>query len=475
MKTTLRHFSALGLALLPLAAARAELDPSIVPAESRWVVSLDLDRVRASLLGQELLDLIELPEFGRSDVASLRPDPQKILATISSVTAYGSTFSKDPKQMDGVLILQGTADLRKLAEAYIAQATVSTPEAIQTLKDLPFEAYQLPNNVTFAFPKEPIVLLSQSPAQLVKALDVFRHHKGSLARMPSPLTALLPKPGNTSLVAACIAPGADELADGDGPQARVLQMANAGSLAVGTDAQTTTAQIALVANSPELAEKLQKIVQGVAAMASLTETDDKQLAEFLRSVNVTRDGNRVSLHLAYPTEGIVRMVKGFTAPPPPKADGNNHASPHIDASGEIVASWTADQDVGQPAPNAEGLVTRTIADIALRNGTIITLTGHRNQGENARIDCVEIISAQGGQPLLFEAENMKLSGYRAEPVPFASRGKLIITTKEAGTARFEFPGADGTYTLKVRYLDESDGQSTFTVATKAPDEPAPEQ
>ncbi len=475
MKTTLRHFSALGLVILPLAAARAELDPTIVPAESRWVVSLDLDAVRASELGQELLDLIELPEFGRSDVASLRPDPQKILATVSSATAYGINFSKDPGQMDGVLILQGTADLRKLAEAYIAQATVTTPEAIETLEDLPFEAYQLQNHVTIAFPKEPIVLLSQSKAQLVKALEVFRHHKGSLARGQSPLTELLPKPGNANLVAACIVPTGNELASGEGPHARVLQMANAGSLAIGTDARMTTARIALAANSPELAEKLQKIVQGVAAMASLTETDDKQLAEFLRSVNVARDGNRVSLHLAYPTEGIVRMVKGFTAPPPPRTDWNHHADRHAESFGEVVAQWTADQDVGQPAPNPEGLVTRTIADIALKNGMIVTLSGRRNQGEHARIDCVEITPAAGGQPLLFEAENMKLSGYRAEPVPFASRGKLIIATKEAGTARFEFPGADGTYTLKVRYLDESDGQSTFTVATKAPDEPAPEQ
>lgn len=475
MKTTLRQLSALGLAILPLAVARADLDTTIVPADSRWVVSLDLDSVRASQLGQEVLALIELPEFGRSDVASLRPDPQKILATVSSATAYGINFSKDPKQMDGVLILRGTADLRKLAEAYIAQATVTAPDAIQTLKDLPFEAYQLQNNVTVGFPKEPIVMVSQSKEQLVKALEIFRHHKGSLARSESPLTALLPKPGNASLVAACIVPAGNELAAGEGPQARVLQMANAGSLAVATDEQNTTAQISLAANSPELAEKLQKIIQGVAAMASLAETDDKQLGEFLRSVNVAREGNRVSLQLAYPTDGIVRMVKTFTMPPPPPVAWNNHFGRPAEVAGDVVDEWTADQNIGQPAPTKEGLVTRTVESVELKNGTSVILTGRRNQGEHARIDCVEVVPTAGGQPLVFEAENMALDGYRTENAPFASRGRLIILSHNTGTAQFVFPGADGTYMLKVRYLDESDGQSLFTVSTKTPEVPATEE
>ncbi len=471
MKIYLFPLFALGFVLQPLALSRAALDHSIVPAESRWVISIDLDTVRESALGTELLTMVDLPLIGPGDLVSLRPDPQKILATVSTATAYGTNYSKDPKQIDGVLVLQGTADLRKLAEAYIAQATITAPDAVREIKDLPFEAYALQNNVIVGFPKEPIVLISQSKAQLEKALEVFRHHKGSLARTDGPLTALLPRSDNASLVATCIVPAGNELASGEGPQARVLQMANAGSLVFGTDAQTTSAQISLAANSEELAEKLQKIIQGVAAMASLAETNDKDLATFLQSVSVKRTGKQVSLLLTYPTAGIVRMVKSMGTAAPSPANLGDNAHGHRPPAGEVIAEWIADQDIGQPAPTAEGLVTHTIENVPLTNGSLITLTGRRNQGAHARLDYVEIIPAAGGQPLRFEAENMKLSGYRSEALPFASRGKLIIANRELGTAQFEFPGVDGAYTLKVRYVDESDGQSTFTVSIQTPDQP----
>ncbi|MBK8476027.1 MAG: hypothetical protein IPL39_06845 [Opitutaceae bacterium] len=469
MKTSLLPLLALGLVLQPLAFLRADLDPSIVPENARWVVSLDLETLRQSALGKELLPLVDLPSIGPGPTVSIRPDPQKLLATITTATAYGTRFSKDEKEPDGVLLLQGTADLRTLAEAYVAQATVTTPDAARELKELPFEAYLLQNKVILGFPKEPIVLIGRSKAQLVQALEVFRTHRESISRGKSPLTALLPKPSAACLVAAGVVPLQNDFATGDGPQARVLQMANSGSLSISTDATTTSAHLTLGANSEEMAEKLQKIIQGVAAMASLTETRDKDLAAFLQSVRVQRTDKQVSLALTYPTEGIVRMVKGMNSD---TTHIGNHVTGHRAPAGEVLAEWAADQDIGQPAPTQEGLATRTIEDIPLKNGTLVILTGHRDQGEHARIDYVEILPSAGGQPLRFEAENMKLSGYRSEPLPFASRGKLILLTHETGTAQFEFPGADDTCTLKVRYVDETDGKATFTVSIQTPDQPA---
>ena len=465
MNHTLRHLSALALTLLPLAATAAPFNPAIVPTEARWVVSLDFNAVRDSALGKELTDSLSFP-VTPSEVVDLKIDPKKLLATVGSATAYGTNFSRQAREMDGVLILQGTADLRKLAEGYVAQATVTTPDAVIEIKDLPLEAYMIHGEVVLGFPKEPIILVSRSKTQLVKALEVFRSHKGSIARTASPLSTLLPQSANAFLVAASVAPGAEVLGTDTGPQARILQMANAGALTLGDDGKLTSAHLTLAASSDEMADKLQKIIQGVAAMFSLTETSDKQLAEFLQSVAITRDNKVVSLHLAYPTEGIIRIVQNLRK----RNDTTDRAKPEqAEVDGTIVAQWTADATTGQPTPTVEGLATRTIENVALQNGTIITLTGQRNDGENARLDYVEIVPTAGGQPLVFEAENMKLSHYRVEPVPFASRGKLIKVTGETGTAQFDFPGAAGNYTLKVRYVDESDGKSTFTVSTQEPE------
>ena len=37
-----------------------------------------------------------------------------------------------------------------------------------------------------------------------------------------------------------------------------------------------------------------------------------------------------------------------------------------------------------------------------------------------------------------------------------------------GVAELQFPGASGDYRLKIRYLDETDGKSTFTVRVEDP-------
>jgi hypothetical protein len=150
---------------------------------------------------------------------------------------------------------------------------------------------------------------------------------------------------------------------------------------------------------------------------------------------------------------------------------NNQQQPKKPAvTGKIIDTWVADQDTKDVGISPLTLFHRTIENVTLKNGTSIILNGRRDGGENARYDYVDITPSAGGAPLHFEAENMKLSRYRVEKSPYASSGKDIILENNAtGTARFEFPGVDGTYTLKVRYVDENDGKSTFTVSTQDPE------
>ena len=94
--------------------------------------------------------------------------------------------------------------------------------------------------------------------------------------------------------------------------------------------------------------------------------------------------------------------------------------------------------------------------------------GKRDRGEHARIDYVEIQSSDRTRPpLKFEAEYLKLSGYNVEKASAASGGKIIRVESGVGVAELQFPGAAGDYTLNVRYLDENDGKSTFTVRVEA--------
>ena len=45
----------------------------------------------------------------------------------------------------------------------------------------------------------------------------------------------------------------------------------------------------------------------------------------------------------------------------------------------------------------------------------------------------------------------------------------MLENGSTGTARFEFPGVDGSYTLKVRYGNETEGTTVFTVSVQDPE------
>src|SRR5690606_19404437 len=132
---------------------------------------------------------------------------------------------------------------------------------------LPFEAYTL-EDVTVGFPKEPIVLVSKSSAQLTRAYDVFRGEAASLGKQArsSQLLALLPKASRHFLIAASIVPDTSELLPANSSQSRILRMATAGMVALGEDNNTTVANLQLKASDDRNAEKLSRILQGMAAL-----------------------------------------------------------------------------------------------------------------------------------------------------------------------------------------------------------------
>ncbi len=482
MHSLLRKLSLLALPAMPIAAAQAAFDPAVVGADARWMVYLDLNALRESALGREMTEAFN--KMQSPDVAGgLRLDLQKLLTTAGSATAYGTNLSKDPNAVDGALILQGTPELRAIAEGLVAQITVSNPDQLVELKEMPFEAYQMAGGVAIAFPPEPIILVSKSKDQLVKARAVIQGTQPSLAKSPSRLSELLPKGGTSYLTAATIVPSAEGLFDRNAPQARILQMASSGSVSLGEDGEMTSARVQLVASSNAMADKLSKIVQGMAAIASLAETDDAQLNKFLQSVVVGRVENTVRLELAYPTARLVEMIKGMNGDHPrhgAAADGRQAqgGKPFPDpADGVVVAQWTADKQLPGDGPTPENLTSHAIDEVALARGAVVVLSGMRHEGENARIDFVEFTALEGSAPpLRYEAEYMRLKNYRVEAVPFASGGELVIITENHGSVRFQFQGATGRYRVLVGYVDESDGKSRYALSIEepaAPDAPQP--
>ena len=73
------------------------------------------------------------------------------------------------------------------------------------------------------------------------------------------------------------------------------------------------------------------------------------------------------------------------------------------------------------------------------------------------------VPAPEPQPIMVEAEDLHLSGYRVEHDSDASDGALIRLTGKKGVASTTFEGPAGTYDLTLSYFDEIDGEARIDV------------
>jgi|GEM_PF-1145547 len=478
MKRILRPFLALSLPLMTLAplSLNAALDAKIVGADAQWVMHVDLTSLRDSVVGKELVAQATVlqAEAMKGKQFPVQVDLPKLFATIGSITAYGSNLAQDPKLVDGALIFKGTPDLRAIAEGAVAQATITTPDMLTELKDLPFEAYSIHGELIVAFPKEPIILVSKSKTQLLSAYKVFRGDAPSLAKTKnSPLTSLIHDQTGAFVLAASVVPS-EKFFPEDAPQARILQMAKSASVELGETAGRTFADVQLLASSDDSADKLMKILQGITAMISLAQSNDQYVSEFLRSVSVAREKNTVRLHAEYSSERLVSMFREFKEEQARGRQRREEQGVERDvASGpvppveeKVVLQWKADEELGDLGVSPKTLVSRSVGNVQLNAGATLILTGHRDAGENARFDYLEIAPVSGGAAKRIEAETMTRQNYTVLANRSASGGKLIQAHDSFGTARVVFTGAPGLYTLTVRYVDENDGKSDFFLSVK---------
>ncbi len=438
------------LPLLPFWNADAAINPALIPSDARWVVHADLNSLRTSAIGKELIAIAERQQRQNPIGINL----EKLFTTVGTATAYGTNFTDDPAKLDGTLVLQGTEDLRKIAESLVLQATVASPETTSESKDLPFTSYTIrPKQsggkgtesvgLIVAFPPEPIVIVSKSKAQVLRAREVYRSRSGS-AGVTGPLKALFPMSEDAMIFAASVVPPDADFTK-DEPQARILKMTNAGAIAIGEKGTNTVAHALLVATSDDMADKVMKIVQGMTAMLSLTESTDKEVADFISSAAVSRDDRTVRLSLSYSSERLAQMIRS-TQQRNIRVEANRRTDVQL-VSGKPLAQWTATAEEGADPDDPSKVLVRTIDNVELKNGSVLLLGRRSNGGKNVRFSSVEITPASGGgAPLTFRPEYMMQVG--------------------AGQQQFQFPGADGTYTLKIGYQNDPLGKAAYAVGVR---------
>lgn len=467
----------LAIALLPLRVAQAAFDPSIVGGDARWVVYADLNELRQSEIGKRLEAAIgEIQQNAVKEAPmDLRLNIPKVLQTVGTITAYGTNFSQDPKLLDGTLIVRGTTELPKIIEAILVQATITTPDRVTDAKGLPFTAYAISDHAKPAtgetaqtpaaqllvgFPSDSVVLLSKSREQLVKAHELLRGKAPSILKMPkAPLKDLVQNSKDAFVFAASVVPP-EMIPAKDSPHARIVQMAESTSIGCGEANKMFFLRARLSASSDDNAEKLSKILQGLAAMASLAESNDESLRAFIESVTVSRQDRTVSLDMAYSSERLAVLIDKLKQ----TAERERAPAPQMRTNrGKVVAEWKTDDAVAEAK-----LIWQTVDNVELLNDSLVTLAVKRDGPKPVRIERLEIVPAGGGAGLSFRADRLKLNGFRTDD---RNNKKRVLATESSARAELQFPGSDGTYTLKVGYWDEPEVKGSFTLYVRGPNDP----
>ena len=345
--------TALGAALLVSSGALAgKFDRKDVGGDAKWVLHIDLEKIRASQIGDYIVKHSQDGQMAdklKEMTAELGFDPVKEL---KAVTAYGKPVAAAPGEKaaeDMVAVLRGTFDVQKLADSIrrrpgFEAATYGKHELLKVVpdaqKDPKGEAAQ--PGAPAPEPAEPTwvclsgpgvaVIGGQTVEVLQRALDVLDGKRENL--MASNTFAHLADLEKAPLFLAAANLG--EMA-GVQPEAAMLREANALSLAVrelapegvvdpaaAAAASTLDLLVIVDAKTDEAALQMKQSLDGIVALVKLNAQQQPGLNDLVDKLKSTAQGREVKITFAYPVKDLLAKIDelktmGAKMAPPPDA------------------------------------------------------------------------------------------------------------------------------------------------------------
>lgn len=312
MKRSLRFVPLVSLTAALFAAAlspvleAAPLRRAQVAADARWVLHLDLDSFRATQVGDSIVK-------GRleRDMNRIRADLKTYLGfdfdwtQIGGLTAYGVDF-ETRRHPAGVLLLETSLDVRSALETAVAkQAEAGVDGNVQRVEGAAVPTYQIRREFFVAVPPGKPVVLAKKRDLLDKGLAVLEGRVANLASSQAFLGFPATPPSFVFLgMAEGFADNAAQL-----PQARVFKNAEAGQVILGEVGSRVFLTVNLRARSAEAAAQMQQVTQGLLALGSLNQSDNRDLMTLIQATKVTVNDAVVTLTVELPVPTIVQKIQ----------------------------------------------------------------------------------------------------------------------------------------------------------------------
>lgn len=285
-------------------------DPALLPAETRFVVHVDLHRLEATRLfaaatGPEGKALGFDPDGLDEAREELGIDPLK---DIRSVTIFGTLENEE----EAVLLVRGTRKLDHALEQFASKTKHERVEAEGLVVDV-FHGDANPTYVYTQVPEdgdEEIVVASNTRKELVRAALVLQGRRTSLAQADGPHLDLdVPSSAFLHVAFTGPIPGLERL----GPDSEVFRLVHSGFLTLGEEQGNLALHVGVRTGESQDAEDVVDAIEGFRAFGRLllrrVEDAPPEARDLLQSVKVARSGNLVTLDLSYPVEDMLRVLR----------------------------------------------------------------------------------------------------------------------------------------------------------------------
>ncbi len=289
--------------LFGLTSWAAPLEKANVASDAQWMAHLDLEDLTDSAIGKFLLDQLR-EEIAKNNDSPVSVDVDLVAEELHSLTAYGSSITDEPDK-NSVLIVKTGKRARSIIDGYIATLELETDgkSGVKRLDGKAHDTYLIGNELYATFLQDDVWVSSKSYEQIEKAQRVMEGRADNIESGGSELMRA-DEPGFFFLATV---EGFDAIGDMP-PQARILQKAKGGLIALGEEGDMVKTKLALSTPGPEVSSQLSRIVQGMVALASFAEVGDESLNTLMSSLVVKEEERLVSIGLEYPVESLISIL-----------------------------------------------------------------------------------------------------------------------------------------------------------------------
>jgi len=335
MKKTMQKFRFRGLLMLavvlpltwlgcPQASHAGDLKPEHVPAEAKWVVHMDLDKLMDIKLVQTVRDRRpDVVEYVRQWVQEQYGiDPR---SDLNSVTM----FSKDYKKYTGSVILQAKYDPQKVEQqlrqgeqlettkwndltlyTFTVAKHRGTPQGQQNAKTRPRAGQQAANHdghdksggkrMTVALLDNETIVFGSS---VENAKDVIGLLQGDAPSLKGKDSKLLDDVASDAIMYGA-AIQLENISENDIPMP-VLKQHEMITWVFGEKDDQLYEEARLVGQSEDVAKKMERVIQGALAYEQLWAADSEPLTKIVEAAEVSRDGQEVKVEWESSTQNVI--------------------------------------------------------------------------------------------------------------------------------------------------------------------------